>query len=53
LTEQEAKELYMTQVSEKYDADAKGLIEKHKKKIEKQKTEIAREILLKSIQQYA
>jgi ribonuclease Y len=53
LSQEEAKELYMTQVSEKYEEDAKGLIEKHKRKIEKQKVEIAREILLKSIQQYA
>lgn len=53
LSEAEAKELFLTQVGDKYEKDSKGLIEKHKKKIEKEKTEIAREILLKSIQQYA
>lgn len=53
LSEAEAKELYLQQIGEKYEEDSKGLIEKHKKKIEKEKTEVAREILLKSIQQYA
>jgi len=53
LSEQEAKELYMKQIGEKYEKDSVWLIEKHKKKIEKEKTEVAREILLKSIQQYA
>jgi len=53
LTESEAKEIYLSQIGQKYEKDSIGLIEKHKKKIEKQKTEIAREILLKSIQQYA
>lgn len=53
LSESEAKELYLKQIGEKYESDAKGLIEKHKKKIDAEKTEIAREILLKSIQQYA
>lgn len=53
LSEEEARELYLKQIGEKYEGDAKGLIEKHKKKIESEKTDIAREILLKSIQQYA
>ncbi len=53
LSETEAKELFLEQISLKYEADAKGLIEKHKKKIEKSKVEVWREILLKSIQQYA
>ena len=53
LSEQEAKELYLKQIGNKYEKDAKGLIEKHKKKIEKDKVEISREIILKSIQQYA
>jgi len=53
LSETEAKELYMKQISEKYEEDTKKLVEKHKKKIEENKTEIAREIVLKSIQQYA
>jgi len=43
-----------SQLDKKRDElDAVGLVEKHKKKIEKQKIEISREILLKSIQQYA
>ncbi|MCH8518534.1 ribonuclease Y [Candidatus Gracilibacteria bacterium] len=53
LTEEEAKILFLEQISEKYESDGKGLIEKHKKKIEKAKVEAGREILLKSIQQYA
>jgi ribonuclease Y len=53
LTEAQAKELYMNQIGGKYEKDAISLVEKHKKKIEKQKIEISREILLKSIQQYA
>lgn len=53
LTESEARELYLKQIGDRYEDDSKWLIEKHKKKIEEQKTEIAREIVLKSIQQYA
>ena len=53
LSEEEAKILFLDQISQKYESDAKTLIEKHKKKIEKSKTEIGKEILLKSIQQYA
>jgi len=53
LSKEEARELFLKQISELYEKDGKDLIEKHKKKIEKEKTEIAREILLKSIQQYA
>ena len=53
LSEPEARELYLKQVWVKYEDDAKGLVEKHKKKIEKEKVEISREIILKSIQQYA
>lgn len=52
LSESEAKELFLEQVSLRYEWDAKTLIEKHKKKIEKSKVEAGREILLKSIQQY-
>lgn len=53
LTKEEARELYLKQIGDIYEGDAKELIEKHKRKIEKEKTEISREILLKSIQQYA
>lgn len=53
LSQEEARELYLAQIGEKYESDAKGVIEKYKKKIEGDKVEMAREILLKSIQQYA
>lgn len=53
LSKEEARDLFLKQVADMYESDAKELIEKHKKKIEKEKTETAREILLKSIQQYA
>lgn len=53
LSQEEARELFLKQIGEKYEGDAKSVIEKHKKKIEGEKVEIAREILLKSIQQYA
>jgi hypothetical protein len=43
----------LSQIGDKYSSEAKGLIDKHKKKIELEKTEMAREIILKSIQQYA
>lgn len=53
LSESQARELYLKQIGDKYENDAKNLIEKYKKKIDSEKTEAAREILLKSIQQYA
>ncbi len=53
LSKEQARELFLKQIGEQYENDAKKLIEKHKKKIESEKVEIAREILLKSIQQYA
>jgi len=53
LSEKQARELFLKQIGEKYEDDAKGLIEKHKKKLEEQKTDLAKEIVLKSIQQYA
>jgi ribonucrease Y len=53
LSSEEAREIFLQQIWEKYQTDAKSVIEKHKKKIESDKVEIAREILLKSIQQYA
>lgn len=53
LTEAQAKELFIQQVSLKYESDGLSVIEKYKKKIEDQKKEVAREIILKSIQQYA
>ena len=53
LSEEEAKNLLMQQITETYESDLKILIEKHKKNIDKSKMEAWREILLKSIQQYA
>ncbi len=53
LSEEEAKELFLSQIRWKYEKDALGLIEKHKKNVEDRKKEIAKEIIIKSIQQYA
>jgi ribonucrease Y len=53
LTESQAKELFIAQIGEKYSQDGLTVIEKYKSKIEDQKKEIAREIILKSIQQFA
>ena len=53
LSEAEAREMYLKQIGDRYEWDAKNLVEKHKKKIEKNKIELSREIILKSIQQYA
>ncbi len=53
LSESDARALFLEQISEKYEWDAIELINKHKKKIEDDKKEIAKEIVLKSIQQYA
>lgn len=53
LTEVEAKELFLKQIEEKYETDGLDLIKKYKKKIEDNKKEEAREIILRSVQQYA
>jgi ribonuclease Y len=53
LTEEEAKEIFLKQIEEKYSSEALDLIKKYKKKLEDRKKELAREIILKSIQQYA
>jgi len=53
LSENEARELFLKKIEEKYEQDGKNLIIKHKKKIEDNKKEISRDIILKSIQQYA
>jgi ribonucrease Y len=45
--------MFIKQVSLKYESDGLTVIEKYKKKIEDQKKELAREIVLKSIQQFA
>jgi hypothetical protein len=53
LSEEEAKELFLSQIKLKYEKDALSLVEKHKKNVEERKKEIAKEIVIKSIQQYA
>ena len=53
LTEKEAKEIFLKEVSQKYEWDGLSLIEKHRKNVEKNKKDVATEIILKSIQQYA
>lgn len=53
LSKDEAKDLFLKQIEEKYSDDWIELIKKYKKKIEDKKKEISREIILKSIQQYA
>ncbi len=53
LSQKEARELFLKQVWERYEEDALDLISKHKKKIEDKKKEISKDIILKSIQQYA
>ena len=53
LSEEEAKELFLKQISNKYETDALDLINKYKKQVEDKKKDEAKEIILKSIQQYA
>lgn len=53
LSIEEARELLLKQIAEKYEKDSITQIEKYKKGIEERKNEIAREIVIKSIQQYA
>jgi len=53
LTEEEAKTLFLKQIKNKFEDDWIEIITKHKEKIENQKKEISRDIILKSIQQYA
>ncbi|MDD3302605.1 MAG: ribonuclease Y [Candidatus Gracilibacteria bacterium] len=53
LSEDEAKELFLSQIRVKYEKSALSLIDKHKKQTEEKKKEIAKEIIIKSIQQYA
>lgn len=53
LTELEARELFLKQIKERYSDDWIEVITKYKKKIEDNKKEISRDIILKSIQQYA
>lgn len=53
LTKEEAKELIMKQTEELYEKDIIAIIEKKKNEIKIKEKELAREIIIKSIQQYA
>ncbi len=53
LTEEEAREIFLKEIKEKYQDDWKDIIKKYSRKIEDNKKEIARDIILKSIQEYA
>jgi ribonuclease Y len=53
LSEEEARKLFLKQIEEKYSDDWLEIIKKYKNKIEDKKKEISRDIILKSIQQYA
>lgn len=53
LSQSEAKELLMKYTEERYEKDILSLIEKKKKELKSREAEITKEILIKSIQQYA
>ena len=53
LSQEEAKELLMKYTEERYEKDILGLLEKKKKELKSREAEDAREIIIKSIQQYA
>lgn len=53
LSEEEARNIFLEKISLKYENDWLNLINKYKKKVEDNKKDIAREIILKSMQQYA
>lgn len=53
LTEKEAKILYIDEIKSRYEDEWKDVIIKYKKRIEDSKKEIAKDIILRSIQQYA
>lgn len=53
LSEAEARELFLQQITQRYEKDSLTQIEKYKKGVEERKNEIAREVIIKSIQQYA
>ena len=53
LSEEEARDLFLKDIKIKYNNEAIEQIKKYKKKIEDTKIEEAREIIIRSIQQYA
>ena len=53
LSQDEAKKIFLEEIKEKFSDDWVEIVKKYKKNIEEKKKEEAREIVLKSIQQYA
>lgn len=53
LSTSEAKELLMKYTEERYEKDILGLMEKKRKELKSREQEITKEVLIKSIQQYA
>jgi ribonuclease Y len=53
LSEKEAKTLFLKDIETKYSSDWVDIIKKYKNKLEEEKKDIAKNIILKSIQQYA
>ncbi len=53
LSQEEAKNLLLTYTEERYEKDILSLIEKKKKDLKLREADIAREILIKAIQQYS
>ena len=53
LTENEAKQLLLDRTEERYDKDILALMDKKRAELKVKESETAREILIKSIQQYA
>jgi hypothetical protein len=53
LSQEDAKNLLLEYTEERYEKDILGLIEKKKKDLKSREAEISKEILIKSIQQYA
>ena len=53
LSEKEARKIFLRDIEKRYQKDGQTAIEKYKKSIDSSKKEHAREIILRSIQQYA
>lgn len=53
LSEEEAKKIFLEEIKAKYSDDGMEIVKKYKNQIEERKKEEAKEIILKSIQQYA
>ncbi len=53
LSQTDAKDLLMKYTEDRYEKDILGLMEKKKKELKVREKEITKEVLIKSIQQYA